>query len=40
MRSLWLILAASLVGLVAAGPGTHRYEQTGHSNYGDEKDKQ
>ncbi|KAI8146517.1 hypothetical protein BJV82DRAFT_389331 [Fennellomyces sp. T-0311] len=37
MRTLWLALAASIVGLVAAGPGTHRYEQPGHSNYGDDK---
>ena len=38
MRNTFLItLIASIATLVIAGPGTHRYEQPGHSNYGDDK---
>ncbi|CDS04759.1 hypothetical protein LRAMOSA07289 [Lichtheimia ramosa] len=38
MRLLVLLAIVScILGLVLAGPGTHRYEQPGHSNYGDDK---
>lgn len=41
MRLLVLLVSITcLLGLVLAGPGTHRYEQPGHSNYGDDKTNQ
>lgn len=41
MRLLVLLVSITcLLSLVLAGPGTHRYEQPGHSNYGDDKTNQ
>ncbi|KAI8049131.1 uncharacterized protein B0P05DRAFT_563842 [Gilbertella persicaria] len=34
---LWILVIVCLLSLVYAGPGTHRYQSTHSSNYGDEK---
>ncbi|KAI9312706.1 hypothetical protein BX666DRAFT_815411 [Dichotomocladium elegans] len=34
---LFLLFLGISANVVFAGPGTHRYEQAGHSNYGEEK---